>query len=374
VKQKCHFVVSPSGNRPYRVKGKEEPMNEEVGPAARIFGLEDGEGNARWWGGGLATIKATGKETGDLYSIVEVLEPQGAQAPLHLHRKEDEAFYVLEGEMTFRIGEETIKASPGSFVFGPKDVPHTYTVDSGPARLLFLLSPAGFEGFVEAISKPAKARTLPPPQAETPPDEGEMTDEAQTESFAVLEARYGCEIVGTPPGRQPGREQVKEEPMNEEGDTERAYGLEESEGEARWWLGGLATIKATGKQTGGRYTLVEVLDPEGEGPLHVHHREDEGFWVLEGELTFEIGDETIKASPGSFLFGPKDVPHRYTVDSGPARLLFVLSPAGFEELIYATSEPAKERTLPPQPEGPPSEAEMEQLRALVRQYGGELLV
>jgi hypothetical protein len=64
------------------------------------------------------------------------------------------------------------------------------------------------------------------------------------------------------------------------------YVLGQGEGEARWWLGGLATIKATGKETDGRYSLVEVVDPEGsEAPLHVHHREDEGFWVLEGELT-----------------------------------------------------------------------------------------
>ena len=346
---------------------------DEEGVATRAFGLEEGEGNARWWGGGLATIKVTGKETGDLYSIVEILEPQGARAPLHLHRKEDEAFYVLEGEMTFRIGEETIKARPGSFVFGPKDVPHTYTVDSGPARLLFLLSPAGFEGFIEAISKPAKANTLPPSGSEDPSDEDETTEGAESESFAVLEARYGCELVGTPEP-QPGRERGKEEPMND-GGTTRAFGLEEGGGEARWWLGvSLATIKATGKETGGRYALVEVLEPEGEeAPLHVHHNEDEGFWVLEGELTFEVGEETIKASPGSFLFGPRDVPHRYTVESGPARLLFILSPAGFEEFIYATSEPAKKLTLPPPPEGSPDEAEMEQLGALARQYGAEIL-
>lgn len=163
--------------------------------------------------------------------------------------------------------------------------------------------------------------------------------------------------------------------MNEDV-VERVFGLNEGEGEARWWLGvSLATIKATGKETGGRYTLVEVLEPEGEeAPLHVHHREDEAFWVLEGELTFEVGEETIKASPGSFLFGPKDVPHRYTVNAGPARLLFVLSPSGFEDFIYATSEPAQERTLPPPPEGPPSEAEMERLDALARQYGCEILV
>ena len=211
-------------------------MNEE-GVAERVFRLKEGEGNARWWGGGLATIKCTGKETGDLYSIVEVLEPEGARAPLHLHRKEDEAFYVLEGEMTFQIGEETIEARRGSFVFGPKNVPHTYTVDSVPARLLFLLSPPGFEGFVEAISSPAKARTLPPSRSEGPLDEDETTDEAQSESFAVLEVRYGCEIVGTSSGHQPGGEHAKEEAMTDH-HASRTYGLGAGEGEARWWLGG----------------------------------------------------------------------------------------------------------------------------------------
>jgi quercetin dioxygenase-like cupin family protein len=162
-------------------------MNErEV--AERVFGRKDGEGNARWWGGGLATIKATGKESGDRYSVIEVLEPQGARAPLHVHRKEDEAFYVLEGEMTFHIGEQTIQARAGSFVFGPKDVPHTYTVDAGPAKLLFLLSPPGFEGFIEATSEPAKERTLPP-APEGPPSEAEM------EQLGAVAREYGAELL-----------------------------------------------------------------------------------------------------------------------------------------------------------------------------------
>ncbi len=170
--------------------------------AARAFGLKEGEGEARWWAGGLVTNKVSGKETGGLYSIVEVLEPDGAAAPLHVHHNEDEAFYILEGEMTFYVGEETYKAGPGSFVFGPKDVPHTYTVDSGPAKLLFVLSPAGFEGFIEAVSVPAKARTLPPPQPETPPAEAVFEEREMDDfDFAALEARYGCEILGPPPGR-----------------------------------------------------------------------------------------------------------------------------------------------------------------------------
>jgi quercetin dioxygenase-like cupin family protein len=351
---------------------KEEPMNEE-GVATRVFKLKDGEGNARWWGGGLATIKATGKETGGLYSIVEVLEPQGAQAPLHLHRKEDEAFWVLEGEMTFHIGEETIKARPGSFVFGPKDVPHTYTVDSGPAKLLFLLSPPGFEGFVEAISRPAKALTLPPSESEVPPDEEDTTDGAASESFAVLEARYGCEIVdSTPQGPQPSEGQGKEQPMNEDV-TSRTYGLREGEGEARWWMGGLATVKATGKETDGRLHPRRGARARGRATVPRAPSRRRGFWVLEGELTFEVGEETIKASPGSFLFGPKDVPHRYTVESGRRGSCSPL--AGGLRGVHLRHQRAGAGAHPAAPAGrPPSEAEMEQLGAVARQYGAELLI
>ena len=121
----------------------------------------------------------------------------------------------------------------------------------------------------------------------------------------------------------------KEDLLNREDAASRPFAQEPGEGEAWWWVGVLATLKATAEQTDGRYALVEILAPGGYGSvLHVHHQEDEGFWILEGELTFYVGDQTIMARPGSFLFGPKDVPHAFTVDSGPARLLFVLSPAG----------------------------------------------
>jgi mannose-6-phosphate isomerase-like protein (cupin superfamily) len=154
----------------------------------------------------------------------------------------------------------------------------------------------------------------------------------------------------------------------------RTFAHEPGEGEAWWWVGMVATIKATKEQTGGSYSLVEILAPEGYGSvLHVHHREDEGFWILEGELTFCVGDQTIKAHPGSFLFGPKDVPHAFTVDSGPARLLFVLSPAGFEDLVREMGEPARALTVPPQPEAPPDEAEMQQMSAIGARHGVELL-
>jgi mannose-6-phosphate isomerase-like protein (cupin superfamily) len=152
------------------------------------------------------------------------------------------------------------------------------------------------------------------------------------------------------------------------------FHLGAGEGEARWWLGSLATIKATARDTGGHYSLVEVLEPQGaDGPLHVHHHEDEGFWILEGEVTFRIGETTLRAGPGSFVFGPKGVPHTYRVDVGPARILFLLSPAGFEAFIRASSEPARTLTLPPPTEEVPSDEELEMLAALARDHGAEIL-
>ncbi len=160
----------------------------------------------------------------------------------------------------------------------------------------------------------------------------------------------------------------------EEIGASRTFAHEPGEGEALWWFGVLATIKATGEQTGGRYALLEILAPDAyEGVLHVHHFEDEGFYILEGEMTFYVGEQTIKAQPGSFLFGPKEVPHAFTVDSGPARLLFVLSPAGFEDLVRDMGEPARELTIPPQPEAPPDEALMQQMAAIAARHGNEIL-
>jgi quercetin dioxygenase-like cupin family protein len=143
------------------------------------------------------------------------------------------------------------------------------------------------------------------------------------------------------------------------------------EGEARWWFGGLAVIKATAADTGGQMAIIEITEPPGaEAPLHVHHREDEGFWLLEGDATFEVGDTSIEAHAGDYLFGPRDIPHRYTVGAAGCRMLFIMTPGGFEEFVIATSEPAAERILPP-----PSaeEPDWEHLASMARAYGSEVL-
>jgi quercetin dioxygenase-like cupin family protein len=143
------------------------------------------------------------------------------------------------------------------------------------------------------------------------------------------------------------------------------------EGEARWWFAALAVIKATAADTDGQMTIVEVTEPPGaEGPLHVHHREDEGFWLLEGSATFEVGDATIEASAGDYLFGPRDIPHRYTVGDEGCRMLFICTPGGFEDLVIAMSEPAGSRTLPPPSD---EEPDMERIGAIAEAYGCALV-
>jgi quercetin dioxygenase-like cupin family protein len=147
------------------------------------------------------------------------------------------------------------------------------------------------------------------------------------------------------------------------------------EGDARWWFGSLAIIKTTSADTGGQMTIVEVTEHAGAAaPLHVHHRDDEGFWVLEGDVTFEVGETTIEASAGDYVFGPRDIPHRFKVGDQGCRMLFILVPGGIEDVIRETSEPAPSRTLPPLPEEDPTPEEIEGLKAIVKEHGYELLV
>ena len=142
-------------------------------------------------------------------------------------------------------------------------------------------------------------------------------------------------------------------------------------GEARWWGEGLAVIKATGAETGGRMAILEITEPpNAEAPRHVHHHEDEAFWVLEGEVTLEVGGETIAAKTGDYAFGPRDIPHSYVVGPSGCRMLFIVTPAGFEELVRHMSVPAPERTLPPEAQEPP---EPEGLGELFARYGCEIV-
>ena len=128
-----------------------------LAPVLAPIALNSGEGEALWFLGVLATIKSW--------------------------------FYVIEGELTFWVGGQVITAPAGSFVYGPRDIPHTFIVSSEQARFLLVTEPAGFENFVRALAEPAQQLVIPPPATE-PPDMAPMM---------ALAAEYGIKILG-PPG------------------------------------------------------------------------------------------------------------------------------------------------------------------------------
>src|SRR5215469_11521193 len=96
--------------------------------------------------------------------------------------------------------------------------------------------------------------------------------------------------------------------------------------------GGWISFLAIGEQTGGAYAVIETAnDPSTGIRLHVHEREDETWFVIEGEYTFEVGDQTFRAGPGDYVFGPRNVPHSYANKTeAVARALIMVTPAGFE--------------------------------------------
>jgi quercetin dioxygenase-like cupin family protein len=151
-----------------------------------------------------------------------------------------------------------------------------------------------------------------------------------------------------------------------------AIALPPGDGEALWFMGFLATIKATAEGTAGRVAVIHHLGPQHAGsPLHVHHRENEWFYVLHGELTIWVGGQVIRAPAGSFVFGPQGTPHTFTVSSpGGASFLLVTEPGGFEAFMRTCAEPAPSLTLPPPPSSPP---DLAQIAALAAEYGIDIL-
>ena len=139
-----------------------------------------------WYSGALMTFLATGKDTHGQFALIEAVGRRGSDAPPHIHHREDEIFYVLEGEVVFSVRDRIIKGTPGTMIFLPRDVRHSFTIESEQYRMLILVTPAGFEAWFREFSVPAQTLTLPP-----------ANEPAYGEVQRMLEAapRYGLEFM-----------------------------------------------------------------------------------------------------------------------------------------------------------------------------------
>jgi quercetin dioxygenase-like cupin family protein len=149
--------------------------------------------------------------------------------------------------------------------------------------------------------------------------------------------------------------------------TQQPYLNTRAEGAFRF-LGVPTLIRSTKETTNGAFGLVEnfSMPPGFASPYHTHHLEDEAFYVLEGELEFICGGQWLKAGPGTFVFGPREIPHGFkVVGNVPASMLLLCAPGGFERFVLEMSEP--DLTAPPQP------PDMAKLMTLAAKYKIDIL-
>jgi quercetin dioxygenase-like cupin family protein len=136
-----------------------------------------------------------------------------------------------------------------------------------------------------------------------------------------------------------------------------------------WWQGSLMRIKARASDTGGAIGLVEGTFYQGFGPpMHIHWREDEAFYVLEGEIRFRKGDDDFVAGPGTWVWGPRGVPHAFKVTSVRARALVIVTPGGLEQMFADGGVLTSESSEPPVQQYDPDAA-----RALAERYGFDVV-
>jgi quercetin dioxygenase-like cupin family protein len=153
-----------------------------------IYALGKEDGPAVWFLNTLTIVKATASQTSGAFGLIEQLAPVGAGSPYHVHRAEDESFYILEGELEFISGDRRFSGGPGEYVFLPRDIPHGFRViGASTARFLILIAPGGFEGFATEMGEPASELRLPEPSA------------PNMEKLAALAAKYRLEILGPLP-------------------------------------------------------------------------------------------------------------------------------------------------------------------------------
>jgi quercetin dioxygenase-like cupin family protein len=144
---------------------------------------------AIWFLGALTQVRVSGAQTGGALALADHLAQRGNASPVHIHDRDDETFFVLDGELRVFAGEEEHPAGPGTVAVLPRRLRHAYVVTSATARFLTLHTPAGFEQFAAEADEPAQALTLPPPPA-GPPDFAALAQAA---------ARYGITILAPPP-------------------------------------------------------------------------------------------------------------------------------------------------------------------------------
>jgi quercetin dioxygenase-like cupin family protein len=159
--------------------------------ADRVVVRQTGDGPATWAMGSLFERLVGADESGGALGVSLVTQPPGIATPLHRHTREAEAFYLLEGTMTYRAGEQTYHLVAGTFMYLPKGIPHAFRITGDvPARFVGLTVPGGLLDLYDEVGIPARERRLP--------GEDGLTMVEEISRWNEVGPRYGLQVVGPP--------------------------------------------------------------------------------------------------------------------------------------------------------------------------------
>jgi mannose-6-phosphate isomerase-like protein (cupin superfamily) len=148
--------------------------------------MSPGEGRSFSVVGDIYTFKAVGEDTNGTYALFEFYIPPQNGSPPHIHHREDETFYILEGELTFQIEDRKVVVPPGSFLHAPKGVPHSFSNEGTvPVKTITSVVPAGLEKFFEEVGYPVIDKDTPVP----------VTPDEQIAKMLEIAPKYGMEIL-----------------------------------------------------------------------------------------------------------------------------------------------------------------------------------
>jgi quercetin dioxygenase-like cupin family protein len=282
-----------------------------------------GAGLSIWWmGDDKITFQATTADTNGAYAFWVDEPPADVGPPKHVHSREEEGFYVIEGQVEFRAGHVESVLTKDTFIALPKGIPHSWINNStSKARLITFTAPAGNEGFFLTLGAPGIGAAGP--RATLPLAE-----------INTRTRRYGVTYVKT-----------TDNPLDdalEIGAGRVPAVVRPAEGERLYAGGAVYSVKACGPLAGQAYTLIEVhIEPGGIMPSHRHAAFEEGIYVLEGKIQAILDGETYDVAADSFLVLPWGLPHEIrNVEFGPARLLLLSVPGGVEDYYRAACRPS----------------------------------
>ncbi len=279
---------------------------------------------AFWLVGTLWLVLASGRQTANRLTVIEQVMATGLGPPTHRHPTASEGFYILEGSCSFNAQGETRHAGPGTFVYLPRLLPHSFSVDTSEVRALNFYLPASFELVVMSLAHPASARRRPSLAESAPPD--------SQEQIRILSALYGQEAVMALPFAVPPAPELMLTKPNDKGIGVPHFATAEQVPAVR--LFGLDwRLLAAADDTEGAYDLFEVVVPAGAGmPLRTAHQ-DEALYVLAGKLTLAYDDQPQPAGVGTFAYFPAGGAFQWHAEGGDARVLVFHLPGGFDRVV-----------------------------------------